>query len=295
MNQPLSRTKIAKLGDELRERVVEPDSEWWTVYETYLDRCEVLRQELQSRITRCLVGKKVSISGRTKTRDTLREKLRKFPDINLGSIDDVIGVRVVGDFSLLEQDEIAEILKSEFGLNTKVKDRRENPVEGYRALHLIVRIEEMHAEIQIRTTLQSQWADLFEKSADLWGRQIRYGQPPNYDSEEVKISRESNIRLMKELSIDYIAHVEVYVAEDLKMVSDREETRALIARVPSKEDFRSMTPSDRAAAFKQKTSARHVQHLQSEIDRLVRQRRESIQRMRVAVDGLLSGLASEVK
>ena len=225
----------------------------------------------------------------------MREKLRKVPDINLGSIDDVIGVRVVGDFTLLEQDEIGELLKNEFGQSTKVKDRRENPVEGYRALHLIVRIEEMHAEIQIRTVLQSQWADLFEKSADLWGRQIRYGGPPNYDSEAMRTSREKNINMMKELSIEFISDIEGYIATTSKPDDRDGMAQALLARVPSKRDLRGMSPKERSLAFRQKTAANYVLHLESEIARLKRQRHESIEGMRVIVDGLLVELASEVQ
>lgn len=32
-------------------------------------------------------------------------------------------------------------------------------------------------EIQLRTARQHQWAELFEKLADKWGRAIRYGGP----------------------------------------------------------------------------------------------------------------------
>ena len=31
------------------------------------------------------------------------------------------------------------------------------------------------AEIQIRTSRQHKWAELFEKAGDKWGREIRYG------------------------------------------------------------------------------------------------------------------------
>jgi hypothetical protein len=61
-----------------------------------------------------------------------------------------------------------------------VVDRRAEPVNGYRAVHVIVFPESVPIEIQIRTELQHEWAELFEKLADLVGRDIRYGEPPNY-------------------------------------------------------------------------------------------------------------------
>ena len=33
-------------------------------------------------------------------------------------------------------------------------------------------------EVQVRTRLQHEWAEIFEKLADLLGRGIRYGEPP---------------------------------------------------------------------------------------------------------------------
>lgn len=60
----------------------------------------------------------------------------------------------------------------------KVVDRRANPVNGYRAVHVVVFPEGVPIEIQIRTELQHEWAKLFERLADLVGRDIRYGEPP---------------------------------------------------------------------------------------------------------------------
>jgi hypothetical protein len=45
-------------------------------------------------------------------------------------------------------------------------------------VHVIATVEGRPVEIQIRTRLQHQWANLFEKFADIVGRGIRYGEPP---------------------------------------------------------------------------------------------------------------------
>jgi hypothetical protein len=57
-------------------------------------------------------------------------------------------------------------------------DRRIEPSQGYRAVHVIVYPDGVPVEIQVRTRWQHEWADMFEKLADLIGRGIRYGQPP---------------------------------------------------------------------------------------------------------------------
>jgi hypothetical protein len=46
-------------------------------------------------------------------------------------------------------------------------------------VHVVVCIDRVSIEIQIRTLVQHLWADLMERLADRLGRQIRYGGPPN--------------------------------------------------------------------------------------------------------------------
>ena len=53
------------------------------------------------------------------------------------------------------------------------------------ALHVIVAVHGLAVEIQVRTRLQGLWADLFERTADTWGRQIRYGEPPDPARDEL--------------------------------------------------------------------------------------------------------------
>lgn len=91
-------------------------------------------------------------------------------------------MRIVGSFGRAGQDALAARLVELFGdtgRRPKVVDRRADPSHGYRALHVIVSIRSVPVEIQVRTPLQHQWADLFEKLADKIGRGIRYGEPPD--------------------------------------------------------------------------------------------------------------------
>lgn len=62
----------------------------------------------------------------------------------------------------------------------KQVDRRADPRSGYRAVHLIVHVDDVPVEIQVRTELQHEWAEFFEKLADHLGRGIRYGEQSNF-------------------------------------------------------------------------------------------------------------------
>jgi len=52
-------------------------------------------------------------------------------------------------------------------------------MHGYRAVHVVVYIGGLPVEIQVRTKAQDQWANAFEKFADVVGRGIRYGESPD--------------------------------------------------------------------------------------------------------------------
>lgn len=124
----------------------------------------------------------LAISGRTKSIDTLLDKLRRSPTFELPTIQDVAGVRIVGPMSLADQDTLArgianalEAMQPEHDRQpARIVDRRSEPIAGYRAVHLVVRVVGLPVEIQVRTEMQATWADTYEKFADMFGRPLRY-------------------------------------------------------------------------------------------------------------------------
>jgi hypothetical protein len=62
--------------------------------------------------------------------------------------------------------------------DAEVIDRRLEPMHGYRAVHIVPRIDKCLVEIQLRTIHQDLWAQGMETWGDKWGRDVRYGGPP---------------------------------------------------------------------------------------------------------------------
>jgi len=95
---------------------------------------------------------------------------------------DIAGSRIVADMTRLERDvlasEIRDTLASTIG-PIPVIDRRRKPSHGYRAVHIVVTRDGRLIELQVRTRLQNQWAQIVERLGDSWGRQIRYGGAPD--------------------------------------------------------------------------------------------------------------------
>lgn len=152
---------------------------------------------------------------RVKTTGTLVDKLRRERPMRLSQVQDVAGARVIvaGRF---EQDDAVSAIREHFesqGCECKDSDRIANPSHGYRAFHLIVTIDQVNVEIQVRTELQDTWAQIIEELADTWGRGIRYGSEPLNPDARITAGdfsgtrREALLLLLKGLS-DVIARLE---------------------------------------------------------------------------------------
>lgn len=137
------------------------------------------------------------VAGRVKTLSTLRDKLRR-PGSNLSRIRDIAGTRIDFDGGVTVQDSLAMRLKRRMEVagasEVKIIDRREQPAAGYRAVHLEVRSPRGYLEIQLRTRVQSEWANTYETFGDIAGRGVRYGEAVAL-TPEMKTLKESLQRL----------------------------------------------------------------------------------------------------
>jgi ppGpp synthetase/RelA/SpoT-type nucleotidyltranferase len=122
----------------------------------------------------------LAITSRPKSTSTILDKLRRNPG-PLAEIQDLAGFRIVGGLSFAQQDLVASELARRFPADpreAKIRDRRAEPSSGYRAVHVIVCMDGVSIEIQVRTLAQHMWADVMERLGDRLGRQIRYGGAP---------------------------------------------------------------------------------------------------------------------
>lgn len=142
-------------------------------------------------------------SSRVKTTSTIVEKLRRSGGHTLSSMHDLGGMRVVVTGGRAAQDQMAEQIRRLFMDDVRaprIIDRRLKPVQGYRAVHVIVYPDGYPIEVQVRTEWQHMWAEWFERLADQYGRGIRYGEPPVRGGESASDMVESMIRMADQIA-----------------------------------------------------------------------------------------------
>jgi ppGpp synthetase/RelA/SpoT-type nucleotidyltranferase len=166
-----SKAQIDRLGERLRSQVFgEAELRLLDEYRrTFGPAYDRVAANLQRIID-------VPVSGRpAKSTSSIIEKLNR-ESIRLSQMQDIAGCRaIVADVP--QQDRAVNAIVR--GLkNVAILDRREKPSHGYRAVHLIVRVDGKPIEVQVRTSLQHVWAETSEKLADVLDPSIKYGGGP---------------------------------------------------------------------------------------------------------------------
>lgn len=178
MPLPFSKNQARRLGERLKAGA--PTADDLAMLQILL---EAYDEALDAAVRKVSTGLNTKVSSRIKNTGTIIEKLRRSSGARLHSIQDLAGMRIVMDGSdRLAQNALVAGLSSLFKDDThpvKQIDRRASPRSGYRAVHLVVHVEGLPVEIQVRTELQHEWAEFFEKLADRLGRGIRYGERAN--------------------------------------------------------------------------------------------------------------------
>ena len=169
----LSKTQIDALGDRLRREEPElPDD--LNAYISYATEFADALEEVDKAVADS--GLEIATS-RFKSLASTVAKLRR-QSIRLTQIEDIAGCRVVVD-ALTEQDEAVGAISTAFPAH-RVRDFRDNPRFGYRAVHVIVTTGNGRAvEVQLRTRAQNIWANVSEGAAEHWGIEVKYGGGPS--------------------------------------------------------------------------------------------------------------------
>ncbi|MFI1725909.1 hypothetical protein [Streptomyces sp. NPDC020489] len=176
MALPYSKSQIERLGKRLIATGEPSEEDLDALNELLLAYDELLAAAMSEVRT---LG--YDPTGRVKNTGTILEKLARHGGSWLKSIQDLAGMRIVLDCDRQGQDAAASEIIALFSScprEPRLVDRRSAPSNGYRAVHVIVFPQGVPIEVQVRTLWQHEWADVFEKLADLVGRGIRYGEPP---------------------------------------------------------------------------------------------------------------------
>jgi ppGpp synthetase/RelA/SpoT-type nucleotidyltranferase len=191
-------------------------------------------------------GLNVRVSSRIKNTGTITEKLRRSDRASLDTIQDLAGIRIVMDGSdRRAQDSLVARLSDLFEEATRPVrqvDRRADPRSGYRAVHLIVHVDDVPVEIQVRTELQHEWAEFFEKLADRLGRGIRYGEQASFGNLNLQVATDLPEHLQRFaddavglalLCADLISAIEEEGAQGVIGNEKRERYRAEVQKIMS--------------------------------------------------------------
>ena len=95
-------------------------------------------------------------------------------------------------------DELCDLFTECGTTRVDIKDLRDGSHSGYRAIHLHLRFPAGFAEVQVRTALQSHWANVYENAADIFGRHIRYLHEEN--QVPLSLAARKAVKLLHDLS-----------------------------------------------------------------------------------------------
>jgi putative GTP pyrophosphokinase len=164
----LSKSQLDKLGERLKnDTIAEDDFRRLNDYKLSFGKAH------EQVMTGIKIQLRLEPTGRSaKSTTSIADKLKR-ESIRLTQVQDIAGCRLIVE-DLKRQEDVTKSLVSLFP-GAFVLDRRLQPSHGYRAVHVVVSVEEKRVEIQVRTTLQHLWAELCERLSDTVDKSIKYG------------------------------------------------------------------------------------------------------------------------
>ena len=163
----MSNSALDKVGDIIRQQKMDPKYQdavnvlniWreshGKILDNYYDKCVRLAKRINKN--------NIVVAQRLKRLPTIINKLNRFENMRLSSMQDVAGVRIIVDD--MNQLKVVEksLLRWKHLKRARTKDYIQNPKDsGYRGKHFIFEKDEMYVEIQLRTQMQHLWATSLE-------------------------------------------------------------------------------------------------------------------------------------
>lgn len=263
LSLPCSRTALDKLGKRLAVpgAITTDDASLLVdVLLAYSDALAVAENVIRSVLHAYESVSEVplALTTRVKTTTTIRQKLEREVSMGMKGMRDIAGARITGALNRRQQDELGRLLVTAFaseGRAPQLIDRRTNPSHGYRALHVVVHVDDLPVEVQIRTAWQNAWAQLVEKLGDVWGRGLRYGADPD-DRDRIvfgQVTRASLLATLMYASDEIDRHERDLVeaeAEDQELV----ELEALLAEHEALPEMDITEARDRVAELRMRAT-----------------------------------------
>ena len=217
MAQTFSKTQIDKLGERLkRDNIDEDDLRLLSRYRaSFTKPFEFVVGLIREKLVLEPTGRPV------KSTASITQKLRR-ESIRLSQIQDIAGCRIIVS-GIAEQQDAPNLLCEVFE-ETIVSDRRAKPSNGYRAIHVIVRLGEKQVEIQVRTQLQHLWAELSERLSD-FDPAIKYGGG-NQDDQKLLSSLATSIQKLETIETS-LAGLERETLKEKSDIAKFEQAREL--------------------------------------------------------------------
>jgi putative GTP pyrophosphokinase len=118
------------------------------------------------------------ITSRPKSIEAVAAKLGR-TRTSLPRMQDIAGARVVVP-GLKSQEAILELLRTRYGSNVfrTTDTTAEGDQWGYRAVHVVVRLDGRLAEVQVRTRSQDRWAQIVEALDKARNLDLKHGRGP---------------------------------------------------------------------------------------------------------------------
>jgi ppGpp synthetase/RelA/SpoT-type nucleotidyltranferase len=176
----LSKSQVDKLGNRLRSGNISDDD---------LRLLDEYRRShtgvYQSVVDAIRARAHVQTTGRpAKSTSSIVAKLQR-ESARLSQVQDIAGCRIVVTDPVAQDALVAE-LQNIFP-QANLVDRRVNPSNGYRAVHMVVSTDGYRVEVQVRTKLQHLWAEYSEKLSDVVAPEVKYGGGPIEVQEDIQL------------------------------------------------------------------------------------------------------------
>ncbi len=181
---PVSKSRINRVGARLRKAAVAGEG----LLDTDLDTLDVFRrwhrptlELVHAHVLDAFRDAALPITGRPlKTQQAIVAKLVR-SRTRLSTMQDIAGTRITVPDLETQRAAADRVLELFADCDAKVdRDTVERADSyGYRAIHVVAKLEGRHAEIQIRTQAQDAWAQLVEDLDRAMRSDLKHGQGPS--------------------------------------------------------------------------------------------------------------------